>query len=481
MANNTTQLYNDSADDGLSNTIQLRDKIRSWIIHFKVSHNSANHILNIMKSEGLDVPKDVRTLMRTPKTHEIVSLGPGDGSYIHYGLKNMLSPLLTKYINYIDFSNTLKLGVNVDGLPLSKSSKSQLWPILISVINSDKISNIVLPIGIYHGTKKPINIETFFRPFIIDISSLLDTGMTINGIDIRFEIGHIVCDAPAKAFLLNVKGHNAYFGCTSCVQEGTYIQNRVVFLDVNSSLRTNESFRNKIDEDHHKGCSPLEQLPINITDTVCLDYMHNVCLGVVKRLIEYWVRGKKDVRLTNDNCSKISEDLINLRVYIPYEFSRLPRKLEDIEYWKATELRSFLLYFGTIVLKHRLKKEFYLHFLLLSCAIKILVSPQICQVFNNLADGLLQKFVILYSSLYGDHLVSYNVHNLLHLPRFVKIHGSLDNFSCFKYENYLQEIKKSIKSAKYPLQEITNRIKEKQNIFITTPLKPFHSIIVSKN
>jgi len=119
------------------------------------------------------------------------------------------------------------------------------------------------------------------------------------------------------------------------------------------------------------------------------------------------------------------------------------------------------LYFGTIVLKHRLKKEFYLHFLLLSCAIKILVSPQICLVFNNLADGLLQQFVILYSSLYEEHLVSYNVHNLLHLPRFVKIHGPLDNFSCFKYENYFQEIKKSIKSAKYPLQEITNRIKEK--------------------
>lgn len=105
-----------------------------------------------------------------------------------------------------------------------------------------------------------------------------------------------MCDAPAKAFVLNVKGHNAYFGCTSCMQEGTYIQNRVVFLDINSSLRTNDSFRNKIDEDHHKGCSSLEQLPINIIDIVFLDYMHNVCLGVVKRLIEYWVKllkGKK--------------------------------------------------------------------------------------------------------------------------------------------------------------------------------------------
>jgi len=62
-----------------------------------------------MKSEGLDVPKDVRTLMKTPKTHKIVPLG-SDGSYVHYGLTNMFLPLLTKYFNYIDFSNTLKLG-----------------------------------------------------------------------------------------------------------------------------------------------------------------------------------------------------------------------------------------------------------------------------------------------------------------------------------------------------------------------------------
>lgn len=81
---------------------------------------------------------------------------------------------------------------------------------------------------------------------------------------------------------------------------------------------------------------------------VCLDYMHNVCIRVTKRLIEYWVKGIKDVRLTDDLRMKISTDLINLRVYIPTEFSCLPRKLEDIEYWKN---RSFLLYFGPIVLK----------------------------------------------------------------------------------------------------------------------------------
>jgi len=94
--------------------------------------------------------------------------------------------------------------------------------------------------------------------------------------------------------------------------------------------------------------------------------------------------------------------------------------------------------------------------------------------------GLLQQFVILYSSLYGERLVSYNVRNLLHLPRFVKIRGPLDNINCFKCENYLQDIIKSIKSAKYPFQEMSNRIIEKQNNFISTPLKPFQSITIKE-
>lgn len=76
----------------------------------------------------------------------------------------------------------------------------------------------------------------------------------------------------------------------------TYMENRVAFLGTDLSLRTNESFRNKSDEDYHKGDSPLVDLPVNVKDVVCLGYMHtayslnynyNYGLGVMKRLIEF--------------------------------------------------------------------------------------------------------------------------------------------------------------------------------------------------
>jgi len=326
-----------------------------------------------------------------------------------------------------------------------------------------------MPIGIFHGFQKPISIEEFLNPLIIDLLEVLDNGLTVNGLFFTVNILNFSCDSPAKTFLLNVKGHNAYFGCTLCIEEGTYLEHRMTYPGLDATLRTDESFRSKKDEDYHKGNSPLVCLPINIINTVVLDYMHNVCLGVVKKLVEFWVKGNKQVRLEKDKKEKINNELKKLRPYVPSEICRLSRALDEIEHYKATELRTFLLYTGQIVLKGNLKKKFYYNFLLLVYAIRILICPETCSKYNELSTQFLKKFVNDYSALYGSQYISYNVHSLIHLPFYVLLHGPLDNFSCFRYENYLQEIKKSIKSIKYPLQEIFNRIVEKQKIYDTLP------------
>jgi len=61
------------------------------------------------------------------------------------------------------------------------------------------------------------------------------------------------CNAPAKRFLFNVKNINAYFGCTSCNEEGDFIEPRVALIRTNVPLRTNETFRNQLNEEYHKG------------------------------------------------------------------------------------------------------------------------------------------------------------------------------------------------------------------------------------
>jgi len=122
----------------------------------------------------------------------------------------------------------------------------------------------------------------------------------------------------------------------------------MVFLEQNASLRSIEKFINKLDEYYHKGASPLEEFPINITSAVVLEYMHNICLGVVKKLIVFWTKGKKPVRLLNPD--EISQELVNTKSFLQSELNRLPRTLEEVNIGKPQNLELFY-YILAIVLK----------------------------------------------------------------------------------------------------------------------------------
>lgn len=339
-------------------------KLCQLIIKYKISHNCVNELLEILRSEGLNVPKDARTLLKTPKSksHEINHIE--NGSYIHIGVEFMIKPVLQLHFDSLTHLDTLLLSVNVDGLSITNSSKSSFWPILISFINIPILTKIVLPVGIFHGkSSKPGSVFSFLNPFILEMLSLFTNGIYIKGKKFLFSIGQIICDAPAKAFLLNVNHFNAYHSCNSCIEEGTYSNRRVCFLGIDAPLRTNESFRLKSDEHYHKGLCPFEELPIDITSVVVLEYMHNVCLGVMKRLLQFWKNGQKPVRFLNKDCEQqISNELVNLHPHLPSEFNRLTRSIDELEYWKATEYRTFLLYTGPILLKSRIKSSLYQHF-----------------------------------------------------------------------------------------------------------------------
>jgi len=55
--------------------------------------------------------------------------------------------------------------------------------------------------------------------------------------------------------------------------------------------------------------------------------MHNICLGVMKRLLILWIKGKKSVSFQNSEA--ILEELNNMKTFLPTEFNRLLRSLEE--------------------------------------------------------------------------------------------------------------------------------------------------------
>ena len=108
----------------------------------------------------------------------------------------------------------------------------------------------------------------------------------------------------------------------------------------------------------------------------------------------------------------------------------------------------------------------------LSVAIRILSSCDLCQdsSWNNYANSLLRTFVENAIVLYGKHFATYNVHGLNHLSADVLKHGPLDSFSAFPFENFLYQLKKTIRKSKDPLQQVVRREIERREIE-----KRFHS------
>ena len=158
------------------------------------------------------------------------------------------------------------------------------------------------------------------------------------------------------------------------------------------------------------------------------------------------------------NC--ISDKVIELSYCLPKEFVRKGRRLKDVDRWKATEFRLFLLYTGPVILQKCLRKVMYDNFMLLFVGICCLTSPKLCVTHCDYARDLLKMFVTQFADLYGEEQLSYNVHSLVHLPADVKRYGPLDSFSCFPFESFLGKLKRLVRGQNRPLEQIIRRIGE---------------------
>jgi hypothetical protein len=75
------------------------------------------------------------------------------------------------------------------------------------------------------------------------------------------------------------------------ITEGIYVNHRMTYPEINAKLRTDDAFARLEDDAHHRGPSPLSVLPVGLVTSFVLDYMHLVCLGVVRKLLKYWLCG----------------------------------------------------------------------------------------------------------------------------------------------------------------------------------------------
>lgn len=450
-------ILSDSEDDSENDEVSLTDDLVGWVNEFCVKHNAVDSLLKILRKHGhAELPCVARTLMKTVRDVQISTRSSME--YYHIGLK---TELMKKFQEYPDKIRTeadnIDISLNIDGIPLFKSTKKSLWPILCAIhLEPQK----VFPVTLCLGESKPSNLD-FLKDTIQELDNILEHGMECDGKLICVKLRAVICDAPAKAMVKAIKQYSGYHGCDMCTQPGIW-KGRICYPETNAEIRTDEAFRQQAIEEHHNGISPFCEIPVDMIRQFPLDYMHQACLGVMKRLMLTWMRGNKEVKISAGQIKEISKKLTDLRRFVPREFARKPRPLDEVDQWKATEYRQLLLYTGKLVLRGILKDELYNHFLTFSVAMSILVCPRLAKHYTEYAHNLLVYFVEKARELYGIEFLVYNVHAMTHIAANVEEHGCLDNISAFPFENYLQHVKRMVRSGNNPLAQIIKRTSELQ-------------------
>ena len=115
-------------------------------------------------------------------------------------------------------------------LPVFKSSCTQLWPILCCVGQSQPAI-----VALFLGKSKPSSVDEFLEDFVAEIRDLQLNNYKCELCDdsevsrVPFVLHSVVCDAPARAFIKKIKGHNSLHACERCCAVGSSVRSRTIF------------------------------------------------------------------------------------------------------------------------------------------------------------------------------------------------------------------------------------------------------------
>lgn len=373
---------------------------------------------------------------------------------------------------------------NTDGAPVSKSSNGQIWPIQVKVINipPEKRRSYQFLTGLYYTNETKPPMTSFLKPFADTLKDLHENGVEWFNKDTQVMERSIVIapiatlDCPARAAAQNLMRCNGECGCNTCEHPGMTCytgagHNRVYpVLTTRFPLRTQERMLEHANVavnnsyDHVKGvkgASIAATIPLfDSASSFVNDYMHATLLGVARMLFNLWFDGSSNKKpYYIKKLQKAEIDRAIKEIAPPNFIIRTPRQLKDRKYWKASEIRDFLLFYFPLLLKDKLPSKYYKHFLLLVYGTRILLQDKIHVDDISTAESLLSLFALNVMELYGLEKCSFNVHQLTHMARQVRLWGPLWAWSAFTFEDGIGYFKKMNHGPNKVDMEIVNTLK----------------------
>ena len=218
-------------------------------------------------------------------------------------------------------------------------------------------------------------------------------------------------------------------------------------LNIAEKLENNEN----LTQDERKGVvnkSPLFDIPdFNFVKNVVVDYMHGVCIGVVKRLIELCFDVGDNRPRNSDSKLCLSEEFnkLMLGTKVLHDFPRRAREL-NLSVMKAAELRNVVLFYFPHVLscmEPDAKEKplwLYLAYMIRSC---VLPTKEYQPIPLADIDYCCDKFYSLYEQLFGAINCTYNTYVVCSHLIEMRWHGPLTFTSTFPFESFYGDLRHS--------------------------------------
>lgn len=348
---------------------------------------------------------------------------------------------------FLSCTNNLSLAFFTDGVALFKSSGISFWPVYLLINELPRkqrfLKKNMILWGVWQGTGKP-RMTIFLKSLVKDLQDLYKNGvtLTIDSKQICCKAMLVVAtmDLPARAAVLHMTQYNGEFSCIFCMASGKVVKSGkghcrcFPYKTDPEPLRTNDDVLQsgtKAQQTNKRvngfiGMSVFNYLPnFSLCNNTVIDYMHGILLGICKKLLSLWFSAT-----SYEQPYFIGHLIKDIDKYMktispPYLINRLPRKLSNtMHHWKASEMRSWLLFYALPCLLGKLPDLYLKHFSTLVEATYILLGEGISNEDLERADLLLTVFVKSSEGLYGQNFMGLNVHSLLHLVTCVKKMGT---------------------------------------------------------
>ena len=355
-------------------------------------------------------------------------------NYVSFNLEDQLKIVSHIAAEAEAIDVTLRLILTCDGIPLSKSSDVELYPLIVYIENIENLNlrGKCYTIGSIAMIRKKVSqlafspnllLRTFLRNFdAINAKGGIPTTWSLRT---KLQVFAFIADTPCRAKFLNVLQHNGKYPCHRCFIR---LQNKLIPIVQPNEIRLKTIEVNQLIEELElerdsrpkitnkfgvKGKSFLAKFKFDYIKRSLMEIMHCQFLGVAKCFFETYIfdsekAGSPEQRHQIDQRIKMIKP--------PSNSKRSIRQLSEFKHFKSAEFEKIFFYYGYFIFKDIFSKEKFNFLMFLSATTFKLWSrnampAQIDRVPFEI-DYLMKVFKLKNDE---PNLIKFNLHCMHHL------------------------------------------------------------------